>query len=151
MVGTMTVDAFYKSAGFKLRTNVYSSGNLQLHLNLNNTRLVRISLGLPNRKLEALSLVSDVALIKGNGAEIKEESLEKPNTITTTTTCSWPELHTMIGLKMCAEYQLTNMTGDSNAPYLVLNGLTYFKTSLLKADPTAKNYVLEYKWNKTQV
>nr|XP_012235380.1 PREDICTED: uncharacterized protein LOC105679739 [Linepithema humile] len=150
MVSTMTVDAFYKSAGLKLRTNVYSSGNLQFHLNLNNTRLVRISLGLPNRKIEVLSLVSDVALIKGNGAEIEEKTLEKPRTVITNTNCSWPELHTFIGLKMCAEYQLTNMTGDSNAPFLLLNGLTYFKTYLLKADPTAKNYVLEYKWNKTQ-
>jgi len=147
----MTVDGFYKSAGFKLRTNVYSSENLQLHLNLNNTRLARISLGLPNRKIDVLSLVSDVALIKGNGAQIEEESLGKPKTVIANTSCSWPELHRLIGLKMCAEYQFTNMTGDSNAPYLVLNGLTYFKTSLLKADPTAKNYVLEYKWNKTQV
>lgn len=151
MVGTMTVDAFYKSAGLKLRTNVYSSGNLQLHLNLNNTRLLHISLGLPNRKIEVLSLVSDVALIKGNGAEIQEEPLGKPKAVITNTSCSWPELHTLIGLRMCAEYQLTNMTGDSNAPYLVLNGLTYFKAYLLKADPTAKDYVLEYKWNKTEV
>lgn len=151
MMGTMTVDAFYKSAGLKLRTNVYSSGNLQFHLNLNNTRLVRLSLGLPNRKIEVLSLVSDVALIKGNGAEIEEKPLEKPKTVIANTSCSWPELHTLIGLRMCAEYRLTNMTGDSNAPFLLLNGLTYFKTSLLKADPTAKNYVLEYKWNKTQV
>lgn len=167
MVGTMTVDAFYKSAGLKLRTNIYSSGSVQLHLNINDTRLVRVSLGLPNRKVDVLSLLSDVAFIKVKGAEIEEKSLgiliadqdEKnsrhpvviPKNIVSNTTCSWAALDRLIGLKMCTDYQFTNVTKDTKAPYFVLNGLTLFKVSLIKADPTAKNYVLEYNWNKTQV
>lgn len=165
MLSTMTVDAFYKSAGLKLRTNLYSSGTMQLHLNVNNTRLVHVSLGLPNRKIEIFSLVSDVALIKSNGAEIQEKSLgvlvanQKnsrhravvPKNIISNTTCSWAALDRLIGLKMCTDYQFSNVTKDPNAPYFVLNGLTLFKVSLIKADPTAKNYVLEYNWNKTQV
>lgn len=167
MVGTMTVDAFYKSAGLKLRTNIYSSGNVQLHLNINDTRLVRVSLGLPNRKVDVLSLLSDVAFIKVKGAEIEEKSLgilvadqDKknsrhpvviPKNIVSNTTCSWAALDRLIGLKMCTDYQFTNVTKDTKAPYFVLNGLTLFKVSLIKADPTAKNYVLEYNWNKTQV
>lgn len=167
MMSTMMVDAFYKSAGLKLRTNLYSSGIMQLHLNLNNTRLVHVSLGLPNRKIEMFSLMSDVALIKSNGAEIQEKSLgvlvadqnQKnsrhravvPKNIISNTTCSWAALDRLIGLKMCTDYQFTNVTKDPNALYFVLNGLTLFKVSLIKADPTAKNYVLEYSWNKTQV
>lgn len=163
----MTVDAFYKSAGLKLRTNIYSSGNMQLQLNLNDTRLVRISLGLPNRKVDVLSLFSDVSFIKVKGAEIEEKSLgilvvnedQKnsrypiiiPKNIVNNTTCSWDALNRLIGLKMCTDYQFTNVTKDTNAPYFILNGLTLFKVSLIKADPTAKNYVLEYNWNKTQV
>lgn len=162
----MTVDAFYKSAGLKLRTNLYTSGNMQLHLNLNNTRLVHVSLGLPNRKIEMFSLISDVAFIKSNGGEVQEKPLgilvadrnQKnlryfviPKNIISNTTCSWAALDRLIGLKMCTDYQFTNVTKDPNAPYFVLNGLTLFKVSLIKADPTAKNYVLEYSWNKTQV
>lgn len=167
MVSTMTVDAFYKSAGLKLRTNLYSSGAVQIHLNLNDTRLVRLSLGLPNRKIEVLSLLSDVALINGNGAEIEEKPLGVliagqnqrnlrypaviPSNIISNTTCSWAALDRLIGLKMCLDYQFPNVTKNPNASYFILNGLTLFKVSLIKADPTAKNYVLEYKWNKTQV
>ncbi|EGI63145.1 Apolipophorin [Acromyrmex echinatior] len=165
MMSTMTVDAFYKSAGLKLRTNLYTSGNMQLHLNLNNTRLVHVSLGLPNRKIEMFSFVSDVAFIKSNGGEVQEKPLgilvadqnQKnlqhlviPKNIVSNTTCSWAALDRLIGLKMCTDYQFTNVTKDPNAPYFVLNGLTLFKISLIKADPTAKNYVLEYSWNKTQ-
>ncbi|XP_012534919.2 uncharacterized protein LOC105835859 [Monomorium pharaonis] len=164
MMSTMTVDAFYKSAGLKLRTNLYSSGIMQLHLNLNNTRLVHVSLGLPNRKIEMFSLVSDVALIKSNGGDVQEKplgvlvadqnnsrySVTVPKNIVSNTTCSWAALDRLIGLKMCADYQFTNVTKNPNAPYFVLNGLTLFKVSLIKADPTAKNYVLEYSWNKTQ-
>ncbi|XP_025074116.1 uncharacterized protein LOC105427375 [Pogonomyrmex barbatus] len=165
MMNTMTVDAFYKSAGLKLQTNFYSSGSMQLHLNINDTRLVRVSLGLPNRKIEIFSLVSDVALIKTNGAVIEEKSLGvlvagqnqevshlavMPKNIISNTTCSWTALDRLIGLKMCTDYQFTNVTKDLNAPYFILNGLTLFKVSLIKADPTAKNYVLEYSWNKTQ-
>lgn len=168
MMSTMTVDAFYKSAGLKLRSNLYSSGAVQIHLNLNDTRFVRLSLGLPNRKIEVLSLFSDVSFIKGNGAEIEEKSLgvlvagQNPKnsissqhsaalkSIISNTTCSWTALDRLIGLKMCTDYQFSNVTKDSNAPYFILNGITLFKVSLIKADPTAKNYVLEYKWNKTQ-
>lgn len=138
---------------------------MQLHLNINNTRLVHISLGLPNRKIELFSLVSDVALIKSNGGDIQEKPLgilvadQKnsqqlaivPQNIISNTTCSWTALDRLIGLKMCTDYQFTNVTKDPDAPYFILNGLTLFKVSLIKADPTAKNYVLEYSWNKTQV
>ncbi|EZA49996.1 Apolipophorins [Ooceraea biroi] len=166
VVGTMVVDAFYKSAGLKLRSNVYSSGSVQLHLNLNGTRLARVSLGLPNRNIEVVSLLSDVALIRGNGAEIEEKPmgilmagqnmknsrypLVVPKNILSNTTCTWTALDRLIGLKMCTDYQFTNVTKDPNAPYFLLNGITLFKVSLLKADPTAKNYVLEYNWNKTE-
>lgn len=163
-VGTMTVDAFYKSAGLRLRTNLYSSGAMQIHLNLNGTRLVRVSLGLPSRKIELLSLLSDVALIKGNGAEVEEKSLgmlvagQKKSrysaapfkNIISNTTCTWTALDRLIGLKMCTDYQFSNVTKDPDAPYFILNGLTLFKVSLIKADPTAKNYVFEYSWNTTE-
>ncbi|XP_014467442.1 PREDICTED: uncharacterized protein LOC106740686 [Dinoponera quadriceps] len=165
-VGTMTVDAFYKSAGLRLRTNLYSSGTVQIHLNMNGTRLVRVSLGLPSRKIEVFSLLSDVALIKSNGAEIEEKPLgvlmagQNPKksrytaavlrNIVSNTTCTWTALDRLIGLKMCTDYQFSNVTKNPDAPYFILNGLTLFKISLNKVDPTARNYVFEYSWNTTR-
>ncbi|XP_076235875.1 apolipoprotein lipid transfer particle [Calliopsis andreniformis] len=167
VVGSMTVDSFYKNAGIKLRSNVYSSGAVQIHLDIRDLRLIRLSLGLPSKKMEVFSIGTDILLTAGKGAKLEEKSLgvliagqnsnDKntkqaivPGSILSNTTCSWPALDRLVGLKLCVDYQLSNVTKDPTAPYFVLSGPTLFKISLLKADPTAKNYLLEYKWEKTE-
>lgn len=166
VVGSMTVDAFYKNAGVKLRSNVYSTGAVQIRLDVKGWRLVRLSLGLPNKKMEVFSIGTDILLTTGTGAELEEKSLgiliagqnDKhlkqavvPGSVISNTTCSWAALDRLVGLKLCVDYQLSNVTKDPAAPYFILNGPTLFKISLIKADPTAKNYLLEYKWEKTEV
>lgn len=63
--------------------------------------------------------------------------------------CSWPVIDKIVGLKLCAHYHFTNVTKIGNAPYFILAGPAGFGLSLEKADPTAKTYFLEYKWNKS--
>lgn len=63
--------------------------------------------------------------------------------------CSWPVLDKSIGLKLCAHYHFANVTKIDYAPYFILAGPAGFRLSLQKADPTAKTYFLEYKWNKS--
>ncbi|XP_076620317.1 apolipoprotein lipid transfer particle [Colletes latitarsis] len=162
VVGSMTVDAFYKSAGIKLRSNVYTSGAVQVHLSVKGLRSIRLSLGLPNKKMEVFSIGTDVLLMKGNGAELEEKPLSIlitgqnnkkaiiPSNVISNTSCSWTALDRLVGLKMCVNYQLPNVTKNPDAPYFLLSGPTLFKISLIKADPTAKNYLLEYKWEKTE-
>lgn len=60
--------------------------------------------------------------------------------------CSWPAVENTIGLKLCADYHFTNVTKIPEAPYSILAGPAGFRVSLQKADPTAKTYLLEYKW-----
>ncbi|KZC12617.1 Vitellogenin, partial [Dufourea novaeangliae] len=165
VVGSMTVDAFYKSAGIKLRSNVYSSGGVQVHLDIKGLRLARLSLVLPSKRMEVFSIGTEILLTAGNGAKVEEKPLGVmvagqndrsskqafvPSNIISNTSCSWTALDRLIGLKLCFDYQLSNVTKDSNAPYFVLVGPSLFKISLIKADPTAKNYLLEYKWEKTE-
>lgn len=166
-IGSMTVDAFYKTAGTKLRTNVYSSGAVQIHLDVKGMRSVRLSLGLPNKKMEVFSIGTDILLTKGNGAEVEEKPIGvlitgqnsndrrstsiPPGSIISNTSCTWGALDRLVGLKLCLDYQLSNVTKDPNAPYFLLSGPTLFKVSMIKADPTAKHYLLEYKWEKTKV
>ena len=160
----MIVDAFYKSAGLKLRTNVYSFGTVQLHLKIKGARLVRLGLDLPKRSMEVISIRTEVLLVSTKGAETKEKLVGKlltgeksmtklsvPENIISNTTCSWQALERLIGLKLCADYQFPNVTKLSNASYFILNGPTLFKVSVIKADPTAKSYLLEYKWDVTPV
>ncbi|XP_031834655.2 apolipoprotein lipid transfer particle isoform X2 [Nomia melanderi] len=164
VVGSMAVDAFYTTAGVKLRSNVYLSGGVQLHLDVKGLRSVQLSLGLPNKKMEVFSIGTDILFTSGNAEKYEEKPLGVliagqndnskktvvPANVISNTTCSWTALDRLVGLKLCVDYQLSNVTKDPNAPYFVLSGPTLFKISLLKADPTAKNYVLEYKWNKTE-
>ncbi|KAL2717243.1 hypothetical protein V1478_012943 [Vespula squamosa] len=165
IVGTMMVDAFYKSAGIKLRTNMYSSGAVQIRFNVEGVRLVQLNLGLPNHKMEIFSIITHVFLLEMNGAETEEtqlgvliadrqsnssKELTVPGKIISNTTCTWQTLDRLIGLKMCVDYQFPNVTKNPNASYFLLNGPTLFKVSVIKADPTAKTYLLEYKWVRTE-
>ncbi|XP_026671389.1 uncharacterized protein LOC108627461 isoform X2 [Ceratina calcarata] len=157
IIASMTVDAFYKTAGTKLRSNMYSSGAVEIHLDVKGTRSIRLSLGLPNKKMEVFSIGTDVLLTKGNGAEIEEKPLDVliagrsiaiPRNVIANTSCTWTALDRLIGLKMCVDYQLSNRTKDPKAPYFVLSGPSLFKISMIKSDPTAQNYLFEYKWEK---
>ncbi|KAK2581438.1 hypothetical protein KPH14_005113 [Odynerus spinipes] len=165
IVGSMVVDAFYKSAGIKLRSSMYSSGSVQVHFNVKGPRLVQLNLGLPNNKIEIFSIITHVFLVETNGAESDEtqlgllitdrnrkssKELIAPGSIISNTTCSWQALDRLIGLKMCLDYQFANVTKNPNASYFLLNGPTLFKISVIKADPTAKSYLLEYKWERTE-
>lgn len=153
----MTVDAFYKSASMKLMSNVYSSSAVRVGLDIQGIRLVRLNLQVPNRKLQVFTVQTNVLLVNGNGAESSEKPAliytQVPNKYKTIadSTCSWPIVEQLIGLKLCFDYQFPNVTDTANAPYFILNGPTLFRTSIIKADPSAKSYLFEYTWNATPV
>ncbi|XP_066586148.1 uncharacterized protein Apoltp [Prorops nasuta] len=164
IVSSMTVDAFYKSAGIKLRGNVYSSSSVQVELKVSGARLVQLSLTIPNHKMEVFSVMTDIVMTSVNGAEIEErpigvlvteqhpreaKRLVTSGAIISNTTCTWAALDRLIGLKMCTEYQFPNVTNDPSSSYFILKGPTLFKVSLIKADPTATNYLLQYRWDRT--
>ncbi|XP_031778090.1 uncharacterized protein LOC100118388 isoform X3 [Nasonia vitripennis] len=167
VTGSMTVDAFYKSAGLKLKSSMYSVGAVEADLSIKSLKLARLSWRIPSHKMEVFSLTTDVLLVTSNGAEYKEQPVgilltgDKPEQlrkdlsaasakIVKNTTCSWSALDRLVGLKLCADYQFPNVTKDANASYFLLNGPTLFKLSLIKADPTADSYLLEYRWKRTQ-
>lgn len=172
--GAMTVDAFYKSAGIKLRTNAYTSGAVEARSSIRGSHLANLSLSLPNDKMDVLSFRSNIVLIQGNGAETTERAIGQPinrrrvigatmkadtdifdkypaKNIIKNTTCSWSALDRLIGLKLCSDYQFPNVTHNLNSSYLILHGPTLLKLSLIKADLSAKSYLLEYKWDRTEV
>ncbi|XP_046620371.1 uncharacterized protein LOC124305239 [Neodiprion virginianus] len=164
VTGTMVIDAFYKSAGIKLKSNLYSSGAVQGHLIVKDMQLVSLNLGLPNEKIEVFSMLTDVTYLSTNGPQTDEtpvglivsdqstRELKKHNLIqiVSNNTCSWAALDKIIGLKLCTTYQFSNVTKNPNAAYFVLNGPTLFKVSLMKTDKTIKSYLFEYKWQRSE-
>ncbi|XP_011501595.1 PREDICTED: uncharacterized protein LOC105365190 [Ceratosolen solmsi marchali] len=155
ITGTMTVDAFYKSSGIKLKSSIYSIGAVEADLKIKGLKLAKLSWKIPSHKMEVFSLTTDILLVTTNGAEYKEQPIvnfintDTSTTIIKNTTCSWSALDRLIGLKLCADYQFPNVTKNLNTSYFLLNGPTIFKLSLIKADPTADSYLLEYKWKRT--
>lgn len=163
----MTADSFYKSAGIKLRTNVYSTSAVESHVNIKGPRLVHLGLSLPNRKMEIFTFHSNVQIVKTNGAEVHEKEIgriisqdeknklnqesKSIENIVSNTTCSWPSLDRLIGLKLCTDYQFPNISRNPKAAYFLLNGPTLLKVSVIKADPTAKSYILEYRMERNAV
>jgi len=64
--------------------------------------------------------------------------------------CSWQSLDRVLGLNFCANYQFPPCQLNTSSQ-CIINGPAKLAASLQKADPTAKKYVLEYKWDTTKV
>jgi hypothetical protein len=64
--------------------------------------------------------------------------------------CSWQSLDRAFGLNFCADYQFPACQLNTSSQ-CIINGPAKLAASVQKADPTAKKYVLEYKWDTTKV
>lgn len=90
---------------------------------------------------------SDVVVMNGRVEQHQTGSLANP---IRQTWCSWPSVDNTIGLKLCVEYLLPNIfTSPSRARSFLLSGPTKLHVSLKKQDPTAKVYLVEYNWAKS--
>jgi hypothetical protein len=64
--------------------------------------------------------------------------------------CSWQSIDQTLGLNFCADYQFPACQLNSTNQ-CIINGPAKLTANLQKADPTAKKYLLEYKWDTTKV
>jgi hypothetical protein len=64
--------------------------------------------------------------------------------------CSWQSIDQTLGLNFCADYQFPACQLNSSSQ-CIINGPAKLTANLQKADPTAKKYLLEYKWDTTKV
>nr|CAD7263142.1 unnamed protein product [Timema shepardi] len=147
VVGTMSVDAYYASTAIKLKTNLYSSSDFEGQLKVKGTRLISLNFNLPKNKTEIITAQSELIVMKGDEEErqtgITQGRLDEH-------LCSNQTIDQTLGLKFCAHFQFPNASLITNSSTFILNGPTKFAVSLEKADPTAKKYLLEYKWETTK-
>ena len=65
--------------------------------------------------------------------------------------CSWPSLDLTLGLNLCADLIYPNISMLNSSSQFVFSGPTKIALAMQKSDPTAKKYLLQYKWEDTTV
>lgn len=64
---------------------------------------------------------------------------------------SLPILEEMMGLKLCTNYRIPNITEIIKSPMVIFNGPLNLNIFLLKSDVKVNKYVIEYKWLTSKV
>ncbi|CAH0714994.1 unnamed protein product, partial [Brenthis ino] len=146
IAATMSVSAgSLASSGIRLSSRLYTATALEAKLSVRGLGLLRLDLSLPRDKQEIFAAKSELLILHGD-EELPQQGLNK-NRIEQNT-CSWSTFDKAIGIKVCAAYQFPNMTNLRNAPYFLMSGPAKYIVSLEKADPSAKTYAFQYKWER---
>ncbi|KAI5644619.1 lipoprotein amino terminal region domain-containing protein [Phthorimaea operculella] len=146
IAATMSVNAGgLATSGIRLNTRLYTATGVEAKLSVRGLKAIRLDLSLPIHKQEIFAAKSELIVLHGD-EELQQQGLNK-NRIEHNT-CSWSTFDNAIGVKVCAAYQFPNMTNIANAPYFLMSGPAKYIVSLEKADPSAKTFSFEYKWDK---
>lgn len=71
--------------------------------------------------------------------------------VPSTLSYSLPILEEMMGLKLCTNYRIPNITEIIKSPMVIFNGPLNLNIFLLKSDVKVNKYVIEYKWLTSKV
>lgn len=141
----MQVDLFYATTDIRLKTNVYSNYAIETDFKINTTNFMSLNVKLPQDRNDIFSIRSQLI---GN-VEGEDVIFEGINDRYVNSTCTWPTINGAIGLKVCIDYSLPDVSdGNKTFPSLVLSGPIVFDIHLDKADLSAKIFNFEYQWNK---
>ncbi|XP_063394239.1 uncharacterized protein LOC134679271 [Cydia fagiglandana] len=148
IAATMSVNAGdLSSSGIRVNMRLYTATAVEAKLNIRGLGLVRLDLSLPSEKREIFAAKSELIILHGD-EELQQQGLNT-NKIEQNT-CSWSAFDKGIGIKVCASYRFPDMTNLKGAPYFIMSGPAKYVLSLEKADPSAKIYSFQYKWDKNQ-
>ncbi|XP_062546026.1 uncharacterized protein LOC134212310 [Armigeres subalbatus] len=142
ITATMKTDFIHTSTGIKVKSNLYSSSSLETKLKVRGNRLASLQFSLPQDRNEIFSARSEM-LVFDDHKEIPQKGIDSRYT---NSTCTWPVVDRAIGLKLCADYSLPDMSNNSHVPSLIFSGPVSLDLSLQKADPTAKIFLFQYNW-----
>lgn len=146
VISNMNADLFYETIGVKVKANLYSSTAVEANIKLKTNpgdQLVSVQLNLPQERNEILSVRSEMTVLQEHN-EIRQRGFKKRYT---NSTCTWPYVEKAVGLKLCADYSLPDVSKTKlTHPSLILSGPVKLDIHLDKADPTARLFELEYRW-----
>ncbi|XP_053673666.1 uncharacterized protein LOC128723926 [Anopheles nili] len=146
ITATMKSDLMHASTAIKVKTNLYSSSAWAAHLKWRGKDAASLQLSLPQDRNDIFSIRSEM-FVQIDGREHRQGGIERRYS---NSTCTWPVIDQAIGLKMCANFSLPDVSSsrDIEVPSLILSGPVNFDLSLEKADLTAKVFVLRYNWDE---
>lgn len=143
----MQIDVFYASTDVKVKSNVYSNYAIEADVKIDGNKYASIKVKLPQDRNDIFSIRSQ--LIGNNNQQGQDQLLYGITDRYMNSTCSWPTIDNMLGLKVCIDYSLPDVSDTSKTyPSLVLSGPIVFDIHLDKADLSAKIFNFEYQWNK---
>lgn len=143
MIMTMQSDYFFGSAGVRVKSNLYSSTSVEANLTVNGENYVSLQFGLPQDRNDIISAKSDLYVLQYD-SEIRQRGIQKRYA---NSTCTWPAIERAVGLKVCSNYSLPDVShSDTPLPSLLLCGPVNVNIHIDKADMTAKSFLFEYKW-----
>ncbi|KAK6645660.1 hypothetical protein RUM43_001940 [Polyplax serrata] len=161
VTGQMGIDAYYASTGTKLKTSLHSSTAVDGHIKVEGTNFAKVTFNLPREKADIIAVQTELIVMKNDNEEVQSGITENR---VAEKVCSWPTLDHTLGLKLCTDIVFPNVTtfpDDDNFDLKLLskrksdkvpwfsfmfNGPAKFAMALYKADPTAKEYALQYNW-----
>lgn len=143
VVGSMQSDFFYGMSGIRVKSNLYSSSSIEANLTVGGKNFVSLQFGLPQDRNDIISARSELLVLK-NDREVRQNGIEKRYT---NSTCTWPGIERAVGLKVCSDYSLPDVSkSDRQLPSLLMCGPVDVDIHIDKADVTAKVFSFEYKW-----
>lgn len=140
----MQIDLFHATTDVKVKSNIYSNYAIEADIKLEANKHASMKLKLPQDRNDIFSIRSQlIANVEGNDNLLYGITDRYMNT-----TCTWPSIDNMIGLKVCIDYSLPDVSDTSKTyPSLVLSGPIVFDIHLDKADLSAKIFNFDYQWN----
>ncbi|XP_055591953.1 uncharacterized protein LOC129743787 [Uranotaenia lowii] len=144
ITATMKTDFIHTATGIKVKSNLYSSSSLETKIKVRGDRLASLQFSLPQDHNEIFSVRSEMLVFDDN-RELRQKGIEQRYS---NSTCTWPFIDRAIGLKLCADYSLPDVSNLTGIPSLILSGPVNLDISLQKADPTAKVFLFQYSWDQ---
>lgn len=141
----MQIDLFHATTDIKVKSNIYSNYAIEMDIRMEGNKYASLKMKLPQDRNAIFSIHSEII---GN-IEGQEKLLNGITYRYMNSTCTWPSIDNMLGLKVCVDYSLPDVSDtDKVFPSLVLSGPIIFDIHLDKADLSAKIFNFEYQWNK---
>lgn len=146
IIGSMQSDYFYGMSGIRVKSNLYSSSSIEANLTVDGKNFVSLQFGLPQDRNDIISARSELIVIKYE-KEIRQNGIRKRYS---NSTCTWPAVERAVGLKVCSDYSLPDVSkSKQELPSLLLCGPLDVDIHIDKSDVTAKIFSFEYKWIDT--
>lgn len=144
VIVSMKSDFFFGTTGVRVKSNLYSSSSIEADFKVNGKNYVSLQFGLPQDRNEIISVKSDIFVIEKD-VEVRQRGIPKRYV---NSTCTWPAIERAVGLKVCSDYSLPDLSRSTRElPSVLLCGPISINMHIDKADLSAKSFLFEYKWN----